>query len=68
MGVAGSEDLIDVILRPRREGDDDGHQAAAEVGEFVVDPHRHLSRHGADDEAIALQGAQGLGEPFLAGT
>jgi hypothetical protein len=42
-----------------------GAQALAERGEAVPDAGRHLPAGGANDQSVAFQGAQGLGEHLL---
>ena len=66
VGLLRLAHLRDVVLRPRLEVLDRVEQRVAEVGQRVVDADRDGRRHGAGDQAVALQGAQGLGQHLLA--
>ena len=55
-------DLRQVLERPFAERLHRLRQPAAEFGEFIVDPRRNGRKHGARDQPVALQPAQGQGQ------
>lgn len=66
VGVAGLEDVFDVLLCPVSEGGEGLTEGVAECGEFVLNSWWHLVVHGAEDNSVALEVAQGFGEDLSA--
>ena len=63
--LAGGEDFFDVP-RPSRRGPERPVQGAAQRGQLVLDPGRHLGVHVPLDEAVAFEVAQRLGQDLPA--